>query len=346
MTRLRPHPLRVLALLASVSAGAFSLAQTAPPAPPVSPAPNAAQALPDVPRLVERLVALHPSDPEAYFLLAEEVAFEATAPAHVRLAQTLYALAYELDRERGQTALGASCCLGLAATERSESAQLWLRALAGAIDRRYVQPDWSAPADGDAPGGTPLMVATIVGLVRAGEGALARERLDDHPDALAMLKKYEPLMGNTGERGGLSRLELNMSGWPCRECGNRRIVIKKNTDPPESVLCYTCNGNPGPILSRAELIAQLRFESRLLNGIQRSWAAQILSDFGATLHDPDPAELATAYDADPAKPLYRDGRWVADPAGAPAPVPAPPAQPVAPSPEPPAPDGPISDGTP
>ena len=60
---------------------------------------------------------------------------------------------------------------------------------------------------------------------------------------------------------------------------------------------------------KSELANQLRIEAVLLQGTQRSWAAQVLSDAGAPLRDLDPAELPGTYAVDPKKVLGRDGQW-------------------------------------
>ena len=87
-----------------------------------------------VPNLRERLEALNPSDPMAYFTLAEEVAYEADTRAERVLARQLYVLAYEIDhglaRASGRTGtLTPSVCLGLAALADRADEVLWLRAL-------------------------------------------------------------------------------------------------------------------------------------------------------------------------------------------------------------------------
>src|SRR5205823_11779571 len=106
------------------------------------------------------------------------------------------------------------------------------------------------------------------------------------------------------------------------ECQNERVVKRGN--PPEYKLCPNCNGEPGPELSAREYLAQLRFESLILQGAQRSWAAQVTADGGAPLIDPEAGGLAAAFDVDPSLVLWRDGRWTADPNTPPRPKPTPP----------------------
>jgi hypothetical protein len=261
----------------------------------------------------ERLGALTPDDPEAYFLLGEEVADVAVEQDEIELARHLFVVAFELDRTSAWgSGLGSSICLALASIERLDSRRAWLRALAGAIDPRYSAQEWfqsgAAPVDSE----TALLVATLLGQVRAGDGAQAKRLLND-PKVRAVLEDYESLLGNTGLSGGLGRLESYVSAWPCPECGNERIVSLAGTDPVRYRLCFTCEGNPGPKMEQAELISYLRFESRLLSGLQRSWAAQVASDLGEPLRDPSPADLSYVLNENATLVYWRDGTWTASP---------------------------------
>jgi len=261
-------------------------------------------------KLAARLADLRPENPEAYFLLAEEVADVAVDADEIKLASSLYALAFELDRQPGRAGeLAASAVLGLAAIERLDRDKRWLISLAGAIDRRYGMPDWNVGVSASITDELAYDAATVLGQARAGEGRDAR-RLMDKPGVTETLRRYERLIGSTGETGALSRLDKYMQGWPCPECGNSRTVTKMSERGPELRLCGTCGGNPGPKLSEEEMIAQLRFEAVLLNGIQRSWSAQMVVDLGATLRDPDPEELGKSYGVEASRPYWRGGRWV------------------------------------
>jgi hypothetical protein len=267
------------------------------------------------PDVLRRLGELTPDSPEAYFLLAEEVADGAATPEEETLAKTLYVLAFELDRRPGRAgSLAPSAALGIARIERLDRDRRWLIALAAAIDRRYALPDWTVAAGGTITDEQAYNAAAVLGLARAGEGKEARKWYEK-PGVADTLKRYERLIGDTGETGALSRLDKYMDAWPCPQCHNDRTISVPGEKGPERRLCPTCGGNPGPTLSDDELIAQLRFEAVLLNGIQRSWAAQVIVDQSAPLRDPDPAELAATYRVDPGKPYWRNGQWVADPSG-------------------------------
>jgi len=260
----------------------------------------------------ERLAELSPDNPEAYFLLAEEIADVADDEPRANLARTLYVLAFELDRKRGGATLAASCALGIARVERLERDKRWLLAIASAVDRRYALPDWNVGATLAISDETAFKAATVLGLARSGDGREAR-RLLDQPGVGEVLRRYERAIGTSGMTGALSRLDRFMQSWPCPECGNSRTVNKPGERGVEIRLCGTCRGNPGPRLDESEFIAQLRFEALLLDGIQRSWAAQVVVDQGSPLRDPDLDELAPTYGVDSSKPYFRDSKWVASP---------------------------------
>lgn len=300
----------MLTILAAASLTGLLAAQPTEPAiaPPPSTRPTVDIA---VVNLDDRLSALSPDDATAYFRLGEEVAAEADDFAEMRLAQTLYVLAFELDRAQGGRD-GSSIALALADLSRLDREQRWLGALARALDTRYAQTDWSRSDPIEVSDAVAYEAATVLGQIRAGRGSLVRDRLED-PEILALFKRYESLLSPHGEPGALMILRRQAENWPCPECSNRRIVRKANTAPRVDILCHTCRGNPGPVLTSNELIAYLRFESRLLNGIARSWSAQIAADGGAPLRDPDPAELAPTLGVDPGRTIWRDGRWVAPP---------------------------------
>jgi hypothetical protein len=302
-------------------------------APPPAPAASAPLVKPEnteppsalIERFKSRLEALQPSNPEAYYLLGEEVADQAADPGARRLAEELYVLSYDLaathPERPGRASLQAGACVALADHVRIDRDRRWLIALARTLDPRRIPPEWlarQAPATTDS---AAYQVATVMGLVRSGDGGQARQLLQ-RPEVKAAFDAYDRLMVNIGIRGGASGIIREAERWPCRECQNERVI--KKGSPPEYRICPTCQGDPGPELSGADFIAQLRFESLILQGAQRSWAAQVAADSGAPLTDPDAGGLAAAFDVDPTLVLWRDGHWVADPNAAPRPKPAPP----------------------
>jgi len=264
---------------------------------------------PDLPiaDLRARLEALEPSSPEAYFRLGEEVASEAQSPSEARLAKRLYVLAFELDRRRAGR-LGPSIALALADLVRLDRDRRWLRALARSLDQRYAAPDWHSVDSERMPDAVGLRAAETLGLARAGYGREAAERLDD-PEVAEIIERFDALLSPLGVPGGMQLVRKHTREWPCPVCNNERITRVGELEPREHAPCPNCHGNPGPDLSHDELIAHLRFESRLLNGIQRSWSAQIAVDGGAPVRDPRPEELAETLGIDPARVAYRDGAW-------------------------------------
>ena len=198
---------------------------------------------------------------------------------------------------------------------RLEQDRRWLVSLAHTLDRRYATPAWRNADPSAADPDQALAAATVLGLVRAGQTHIARRMLED-PAVEDLLRLYESLLAPFGAPDPLERLRRQADYWPCNECDNERITWKQSPDGAEPSVCYTCLGNPGPPLGRAELIGHLRLESALLGGQNTSWSAQIADDFGAPLRDPDPDELAPIFGVDPALVYRRNGVWVdADTAG-------------------------------
>ena len=261
------------------------------------------------PELRTRLEALNPSDPKAYFDLGEEVADTADNPATLGLARRLFVLALHLDRARSGQRLSASACLALADLAARERDRRWLQSLAGTLDQRLAGPAWVRRAEKLASSQAGYNAATALGLVRSGDGVRARQALAD-PAARSLLRSYERLLNAAGLSGALRALEREADRWPCPECHNQRIVRKLGSGrEPQYRLCTNCQGNPGPLMTVPELVAHLRLESQLLSGIQRSWSAQVSADRGAPLRDPDPADVAPAFDIDPAQCVFRNGQW-------------------------------------
>lgn len=263
------------------------------------------------PRWTSRLEALVPEKPEMYLELGEEVADGASAGEETALARQLYGLAFVLDlADGGSSEVAAAACLALASVESSGGTKRWLHALAGSVDRRYAQADWTVVAARGPSEQTALAAATALGLARSGEGNRAREIVRDR-SVLDLITAYERVMSTTGNTGAVFRFQRAIDAWPCPECSNARVVTRQGAEGSSSRLCYTCRGNPGPELSEMELIVQLRFESVLLNGIHRSWGAQITADQGVPLRDPDPEELAPYLGVSAEKAVWRDGGWAA-----------------------------------
>jgi len=303
-----------LATLLSLVLASFAFAQeAAPPASTVAvdPVPELADRLP---HLHARLSALVPGDPEAYFLLGEEVAGLARTDAEAELAERLYVLAFELDDPGSGLGLRASVCLALAELTPSSRRARWLRAIAGVVDPRYAEPDWSNAVDpADSPAAR-YAAARAVGAVRSGDGVRARARLG-RPEVRGVIERFSGVLTGAGPSDVLQGLDAEATKWPCPECSNGRLQARRIDGGFQQDLCNTCLGNPGWPLSRDALIATLRFESAMLRGAQRSWGARLAVDLGAPLRDPDPRELAPTYRVDPRAVYWRRGLWTASPPG-------------------------------
>ncbi len=258
--------------------------------------------------LRERLEALEPSDPIAYFELGEEVAQEFQTPEELALARELYAIAFDLDRRRDGR-YGASIALALADLVGVGSEQDWLLSLAHTLDRRLARPDWHHAATAETSFQNTYLAALAVGRVRAGQGREAQELLS-LPEVRSIIQRYGPLLSPIAQPAEAWLLR-EARRWPCPECRQQRISKAVDASRGAFVACRVCGGNPGPELSTEEFIATLRFEARMLRGIQRSWAAQVIADGGAPVRDPDPAELPGILAVDTRRTLWRDGRWVA-----------------------------------
>jgi hypothetical protein len=203
--------------------------------------------------------------------------------------------------------------VALADTTRFERDRRWLWSIVRLIDPRYAEPDWSRTVERVVSDEAAFRSAVALGFLRSGNGLRAREVLRDER-VREVFDWYSGLLTGTGPGDVLTRMDIQAGRWPCPECKNERVVRtpEGGLNGPR-VRCFTCRGNPGWELSERGLLATLRFESRVLSGVQRSWGAQLAADLAEPLRDPDPAAVADAVGFDPALCLYRDGRWVAVP---------------------------------
>ena len=261
-------------------------------------------------RLRERLSALDPARPMAYYELAEEVAYE--QPEDVALARTLYVLAFELSRRTDPGAeLGPSVCLALADLSTSALERRWLRSLAKSLTGGGGALLPIAPDDEDINPGVAMALEQALGDFQAGEYRKAIDAIDKDPRVREAFERETRSLP-----GGASRIEDELRSEPqCRRCRNKRIV--RAGDPDAYTLCPICGGDPGPHLTDAELIDLLRVESTMLGGASSTWSAQFILDNGRPLRDIDPEELAPWVDVDPEATRWDSEhlRWVRPGAG-------------------------------
>ncbi len=292
----------------------------APPAPAATPEEPLFTPVPLKVRYADRLAALRPSNPEGYYLLGEEAADAAFDATGRQLAVELFVLAVHLDlQQQGIHATAAAACIGLASLTPSTRDQRWLVFMARTLDARRSPPPWLAQQAPETQESAGYQIATMLGYVRSGDGVPARHLLDN-PEVRSAFESYDSMLSYLGG-GNVNTILRQAQRWPCPECGNERAV-RRPGNPPEYRECPICHGDPGPEMSEREFLGQLTFEALLLQGTQRSWAAQIATDGGEPLRDADPAAIAQAYSMDTRQVLWRDGRWVVDPNAKP---PAPPA---------------------
>ncbi|MDX2117601.1 MAG: hypothetical protein SFY96_05385 [Planctomycetota bacterium] len=259
--------------------------------------------------IASRAAALNTLDGQnaaAYLALAEDVAEEARDANSVQLARALYVHAVDLDRQRGGGgAIAASALLGLADLSKGRQEASWLRSIALTLRPQGSSPAWVELEQIAAREDTATKAATVLGMIRAGDGIGARTQLRD-PAVRALLDRYARLLSDSGAASGVAGLEREASRWPCRECQNQRVV-KRGVN--EYRVCPMCQGDPGEALGDEDMAAQLRLESWLLSGIQRSWGAQLVSDLGTPLREPDIAMVAASQGVDASKRRWKENQW-------------------------------------
>ncbi len=258
----------------------------------------------------DRLGTLDPGDPGAYLRLGEEILALARTEGDRTMARRLFTIAYEGAREAGdRPGVQTSACIALADTTRFERDRRWLWSIVRLIDPRYAAPDWSRTVERDVSDEAAYRSAVTLGLLRSGNGLRAREMLRDER-VREVFDWYSGLLTGTGPGDVLTLLENEAQRWPCPECKNERVVRtpEGGFDGPR-VRCFTCRGNPGWELGEAGMLATLRFESRVLSGVQRSWGAQLAADLGEPLRDPDPAGVADAVGFDASRRVFDGGVW-------------------------------------
>lgn len=306
---------------------AFAIALTSgqPPAeqtPPKAAAKVSSPAFDAAAAYASRLSTLDPKKPLGYFELAEEVAQQRDRSEARQLASHLFVLALDLSRKQAKAGpdnpewLPSGACLAVADLASSQAERRWLVALAGTLrpSRESTDPANIAVAERPRPvevDPTALELTEALAALRRGDGRRAEELLAK-PAVWAMLERYEGLLDAGGLAGGAARLRHLAEQSPmCTVCRGRRY----EKTPRGLEICPACAGRPGPRLTLLELEGQLRLESVLLNGSQRSWAAQVVADGGAPLRELDPDAVAEVFRVDVAKVLW-NGQWVEPPAPA------------------------------
>lgn len=256
-----------------------------------------------------RLEALTPERPREYLELAEEVADSSATAEARRLVVELYTLAFAIDlNDGGDRRLAASACKGLASVPGNGRYAAWLRALGARLSPDASPPASTRPSSGGSSESLAYRVSLVLGYIRSGDGGLARQLLAK-PEIAAAMETIDRLLAQLGVSTGAAGLAREAARWPCPDCSNERIQRRPQTNPPSWRVCPLCGGLPGERLTNAELIGHLRAESFLLEGVQKSWAAQITTDQGAPLIDPIPENLPKVFGVDPARHFFRKDAW-------------------------------------
>ena len=225
-------------------------------------------------RMNDRLEALSPDDPMAYFELGEEVADLAETPEAYDLARHLFGLAGALAPDR----LGCSACLALADLESDPLEKQRLLALSALLDEQagggalYV-PDRTAAAPSQAA----LTLVEAFSYYRRGEGTKTRALVNDDT-VLQLMDEHDRLIP-----GGVDRFLHDAR------------VYRDGTRPD---------------LQSGQLRQMLYLELALLTGENRQWSTELALTDGEPLIEVDPNQLAQTFGVDPERPLYRNGRWV------------------------------------
>jgi len=221
----------------------------------------------------DRVEALNPDDPMAYFELAEEIADASAEVSRRELARHLFALSGVLAPQR----LGRSACLALADLEADQHTRRRLLALAALLDERagglIVGPAGETAYHDRA---SVLAVTNALSFYRRGNGAKAVSALRTS-SARQILDTYDSVF-----RGGSERFIED---------------------------CRLYRGTRRPVLSEADRLRLLRFEAALLAGDDRSWSGELLLNRGRPLIEVDPDRLGSSFGVNAAHPCYRNGRW-------------------------------------
>lgn len=224
----------------------------------------------------DKLEALQPSHPLAYFLLAEEIADAASDAESKELARTLYSLSAMLATEQ----LGRSACIALAALAEDEQSKRRLTALAALLATgpggqgdaaAFREHSWLEPEDAEL-----LAFGDAISFYRRGVSSRAAARIE-RGGALALLRAVEDAL-------------------------------------PSGTVHNMVESSPAartrPQLSTAQTVQMLQVEAALLSGRDRSWSSDLALTRSYPLIEVDLTRLDDALGIDARRARYRNGRWV------------------------------------
>ena len=219
-----------------------------------------------------RLEALRPTDPLAYFLLAEEVADDGE---DVELARHLFALAAALAPE----SYGRSACIALADLSDDDQQQRRLLAMASLLaassdsggDAAAMSTRWLDPEPTTA-----LVVGEALSFYRRGAHSRAQSRLT-RGDGLWLLDAVDGALPSATSR---------------------------------SIFADSGRARSAPRLSLPQVAQMLEVEAALLSGRDRAWSTDLTLTRGHPLIEVDPTRMDEAMGIDARRARYRNGQWV------------------------------------
>ncbi|MEM7228825.1 MAG: hypothetical protein AAF432_08425 [Planctomycetota bacterium] len=223
--------------------------------------------------VAERLRALTPNDPMAYFELAEDLVDSPDSERDRELAQQLFGLAGALSPDL----LGRSAALALADVEEDPGQKRRLLALADLLaeSRPGLQPR-SSRARSHVDPAAAYAVATALHEFRNGYG----------PRAIRALEQ----VGAT---------ELLTTADDALRGGARRFIED----------CNLYRGGQRPSLSSGEISSLMHLEAALLAGNDLTWTDELSLRGGVTYIEVDPEQLEQVFDVNADRPFYREGTW-------------------------------------
>ncbi|HMN96007.1 MAG TPA: hypothetical protein PKC43_06765 [Phycisphaerales bacterium] len=226
-------------------------------------------------RFAERLEALQPGDPRAYFELGEEIAEIAADDGDRRLARDLFARAGTLRPD----VYGRSACLAIAALPSTDEAERTrLRLAAMLLDTRSGGLAETPVLGGDAASAdAAIALAEGMSLMRRGQGVRAR-RLFELPEVAALLDAQRHALD-------VARIRADTQAY---------------------------RGTARPRILEEELARMLRVEAGLLVSSGRPWSSDVLVTANRPLVEADPTRLEELLQIDGAFVWWRRGAWRRD----------------------------------
>ncbi|MFO0828352.1 MAG: hypothetical protein U0572_09390 [Phycisphaerales bacterium] len=233
-----------------------------------------------------RLARLDPAWPRVYFEMAEDVADAATNAQEKELARTLFGLAGVLDRET----YARSSALALAALSEEPRRKRALLALAALLSAEASAPEADI-GEPDPSTRRPSVAAAVAlseafSFYRRGQGPRALG-IVKAADVDALLSRY-----GAGSPGGADRFR--------EDCRAYKSGLRP--EPPPDVHAAMLAIEEAVLASAATTSGTVDRE--------RGWSSVLIETGSRPLVEIDATHLEEAFGVDPARPYWRDGKWV------------------------------------